>query len=373
MCEADESDGSFLYLNPSVVVVTNIEADHLDHYGTPRESRADLLHLHGPRGRGGDGRGERRRGARRRARALDRPARGDLRLRPRVRLRLRARRGGSPPGELLLRAPALRRRGRGDHQRQPPGATTWPTPPRPSPWPRSWGLDEHAAAAALSQFKGGAPPLHPRGRRRRRDRRGRLRPPPHRGGGDPLRSCRPAVRAHRLRLPAAPLHAHPEPRRGVRLRLRPRRRPARHGRLLRRRDAHPRGLRQDDRLLGAAQRARGGRGLRSQPPPARRGALRPRPPRRPAHHAGRGGTSPRWAPPSSRPCASGRAVAPRERLQRVHDPLGRHRRRRPARRAPLAPDHPTASAGRRPCSSPPTATPRSRARWRSSRPSTSTG
>lgn len=34
VCEADESDGSFLYLDPSVVVVTNIEEDHLDHYGT---------------------------------------------------------------------------------------------------------------------------------------------------------------------------------------------------------------------------------------------------------------------------------------------------------------------------------------------------
>ena len=34
VCEADESDGSFLFLRPSVVVVTNIEADHLDHYGT---------------------------------------------------------------------------------------------------------------------------------------------------------------------------------------------------------------------------------------------------------------------------------------------------------------------------------------------------
>lgn len=30
--EADESDGSFLYLEPHVAVVTNIEADHLDHY-----------------------------------------------------------------------------------------------------------------------------------------------------------------------------------------------------------------------------------------------------------------------------------------------------------------------------------------------------
>ena len=34
VCEADESDGSFLFLDPDVVVVTNIEADHLDHYGT---------------------------------------------------------------------------------------------------------------------------------------------------------------------------------------------------------------------------------------------------------------------------------------------------------------------------------------------------
>lgn len=32
--EADESDGSFLHLNPHVAVITNIEADHLDHYGT---------------------------------------------------------------------------------------------------------------------------------------------------------------------------------------------------------------------------------------------------------------------------------------------------------------------------------------------------
>ncbi len=34
VAEADESDGSFLFLNPNVAVVTNIEADHLDHYGT---------------------------------------------------------------------------------------------------------------------------------------------------------------------------------------------------------------------------------------------------------------------------------------------------------------------------------------------------
>lgn len=32
--EADESDGSFLKLNPHTVVITNIENDHMDHYGT---------------------------------------------------------------------------------------------------------------------------------------------------------------------------------------------------------------------------------------------------------------------------------------------------------------------------------------------------
>lgn len=32
--EADESDGSFVRLDPFVAVVTNIEADHLDHYGS---------------------------------------------------------------------------------------------------------------------------------------------------------------------------------------------------------------------------------------------------------------------------------------------------------------------------------------------------
>jgi UDP-N-acetylmuramate--alanine ligase len=32
--EADESDGSFLHLHPSISVVTNIDPEHMDHYGT---------------------------------------------------------------------------------------------------------------------------------------------------------------------------------------------------------------------------------------------------------------------------------------------------------------------------------------------------
>ena len=33
VAEADESDGSFLLLNPMIAVITNIDADHLEHYG----------------------------------------------------------------------------------------------------------------------------------------------------------------------------------------------------------------------------------------------------------------------------------------------------------------------------------------------------
>jgi len=37
--EADESDGTFLILNPKIAVVTNIESDHLDHYESLEEIR----------------------------------------------------------------------------------------------------------------------------------------------------------------------------------------------------------------------------------------------------------------------------------------------------------------------------------------------
>ncbi len=32
VCEADESDGSFIKLNPTIAIVSNIEQDHMDHY-----------------------------------------------------------------------------------------------------------------------------------------------------------------------------------------------------------------------------------------------------------------------------------------------------------------------------------------------------
>ncbi|OPZ22471.1 MAG: UDP-N-acetylmuramate--L-alanine ligase [candidate division BRC1 bacterium ADurb.BinA364] len=46
VAEADESDGSFLLMNPDCAIVTNVEADHLDHWGTYellRQGYADFL------------------------------------------------------------------------------------------------------------------------------------------------------------------------------------------------------------------------------------------------------------------------------------------------------------------------------------------
>jgi len=42
VAEADESDGSFLKLNPQIVIVTNIEDDHLDYYGSVTEIEASF-------------------------------------------------------------------------------------------------------------------------------------------------------------------------------------------------------------------------------------------------------------------------------------------------------------------------------------------
>lgn len=40
VAEADESDGSFLHLSPTVAAVTNVDAEHLDHYADEGEVRA---------------------------------------------------------------------------------------------------------------------------------------------------------------------------------------------------------------------------------------------------------------------------------------------------------------------------------------------
>ena len=43
VAEADESDGSFLKLSPTIAVVTNIDNDHLDYYGTMENIKAAFI------------------------------------------------------------------------------------------------------------------------------------------------------------------------------------------------------------------------------------------------------------------------------------------------------------------------------------------
>jgi UDP-N-acetylmuramate--alanine ligase len=43
VAEADESDGSFLKLSPSIVAVTNVDREHLDHYGTMEKLEDSFL------------------------------------------------------------------------------------------------------------------------------------------------------------------------------------------------------------------------------------------------------------------------------------------------------------------------------------------
>lgn len=43
VAEADESDGSFLKLSPTIAVVTNIDKEHLDHYGSMDELRKAFI------------------------------------------------------------------------------------------------------------------------------------------------------------------------------------------------------------------------------------------------------------------------------------------------------------------------------------------
>ncbi len=43
VAEADESDGSFLMLTPTIAVVTNIEEEHMDHYSSLDEIKGDFI------------------------------------------------------------------------------------------------------------------------------------------------------------------------------------------------------------------------------------------------------------------------------------------------------------------------------------------
>lgn len=43
VAEADESDGSFLFLSPTLAVITNLDREHMDHYGTMEKVRETFI------------------------------------------------------------------------------------------------------------------------------------------------------------------------------------------------------------------------------------------------------------------------------------------------------------------------------------------
>ncbi|HVP14757.1 MAG TPA: UDP-N-acetylmuramate--L-alanine ligase [Terriglobales bacterium] len=45
VAEADESDGSFLRLSPAIAVITNVDREHLDHYGSLEELRQAFVYF----------------------------------------------------------------------------------------------------------------------------------------------------------------------------------------------------------------------------------------------------------------------------------------------------------------------------------------
>ena len=51
VAESDESDGSFLHLSPEIAIVTNIDREHLDHYGSFEAVRAAFLQFSNKIGR----------------------------------------------------------------------------------------------------------------------------------------------------------------------------------------------------------------------------------------------------------------------------------------------------------------------------------
>ncbi len=119
MVEADESDGTFVEIAPEAVILTNVEPDHLDHYGdmAALEAACARYLLERPRPPGGlrrrprlrppGGRGVGRRPARRHLRRGGRrrlPDRG-LRRRPVSAAASRCSATARPLGEIVLPAP----------------------------------------------------------------------------------------------------------------------------------------------------------------------------------------------------------------------------------------------------------------------------
>ena len=220
--EADESDGSFRQYPAQVVVITNVEADHLDNWGTAEAYAAGFVAL-----------------------AVAEPVQvvvisaddpGAVALTPAI--RAAGKRvvtfGTADDADVRISGasfPAGRCAGDPDQPRTTAASSCWPcrapttcrTPPRPTPSDARSGCPASGCGRppARSAAPSGASRLVAE-RRRRPDLR-RLRPPPDGGGSDAHRCPRPRRgRPARRLLPAAPVHPDARLRHRVRAGTRPR-------------------------------------------------------------------------------------------------------------------------------------------------------
>ncbi len=187
--EADESDGTFLFLGPEVAVVTNVEPDHLDHYGSfdalgdrLRPVRRSGIGTAGGRGRRGHRGGDRPGGGRRPGGDVGRlhPPHGRPRAGPQLGLVRRSSDRGRgparPPRRARPRHPQRPQRGGGGGGRH--GRRRHLRRRRPGRWPASpgWpGASSSGAPPAGSPSSTTTPTC--------RARSGTPWPPPGTGGG----------------------------------------------------------------------------------------------------------------------------------------------------------------------------------------------
>ena len=180
VAEADESDGSFLNYRPQIAVVTNVEPDHLDYYGTAEAVYASfdrftaLLPADGVLVACADDAG---------AAAL---AERTARTRQHQGGPLRHRRGAAgpaarrtAPAKVSISTPA----GRFALELQVPGRHNALNAAAAFAVALELGVEPEAAAAALAHFSGASRRFEFKGERPRRPRLRRLRPPPHRSPG----------------------------------------------------------------------------------------------------------------------------------------------------------------------------------------------
>ena len=174
VAEADESDGAFLHYAPYAAIVTNVEADHLDNWGTEEAYRAafdEFVDTIDPDGF--------------LVCCVDDPGAAALAE--------RQRRGRPTGGRRVGRAsPApwpASRSGR-------PASTTWPTRSRRTPPVSSSGYDADALARGIASYTGTKRRMERKGEAGGRAGLRQLRPPPDRDRRRPAgRPCGRRARA----------------------------------------------------------------------------------------------------------------------------------------------------------------------------------